>query len=169
MPCKNHSLIDDGKCDIVNFNDDCNFDGKDCCPNPTAIGDGHCNPANLINACNFDGGDCCLHANIADGICNKENLNRMCRYDGGDCCTNHTVLNGICDVGNLNHWCNSEEEWLDCTCDYQNLTRDGHCNVANNKTNCLFDDFDCLCTNATLIDGLYIDCEGCVIICKIFS
>ena len=132
-PCKNLSLIDDGTCDLINFNEDCEFDGKDCCPNPTAIGNGHCNTENLIKICNYNGGDCC---NPGDGKCDPNGLHRMCDM--------------------------KRELEEDCYCDYKNLTRDGHCNVANNKSNCLFDDFDCLCPDATLIDGLYFDCEGSI-------
>ena len=130
-PCKNHSLINNGECDLVNFNDECNFDGKDCCPNPSAIGNGVCNLENNIRLCNYDGGDCCTREKIMDGNCDLNHLNRMCNYDGGD-----------------------------CTCDYKNLTRDGHCNLVNNKSICLFDDFDCVCPNSTLVDGMYIDCDG---------
>ena len=118
---------------MINFNEECKFDGKDCCPNPTAIGNGHCNTENLIKICNYDGGDCC---NPGDGKCETHGFNRMCDM--------------------------KRELEEDCYCDYKNLTRDGHCNLANNKTNCLFDDFDCLCSNATLADGLYFDCEGSV-------
>ena len=83
-PCKNHSLIDDGKCDLVNFHEVCNFDGKDCCPNPSAIGNGYCNLENDILLCNNDGGDCCNHQKIMDGFCDPINLNRICDYDGDD-------------------------------------------------------------------------------------
>ena len=125
-PCKNHSLIDDSTCDMVNYNEECKFDGKDCCPNPTAIGNGYCNSENLIKMCNFDGGDCCELDKVGDGTCDEGNLNRLCDFHG---------------------------ELKDCSCDYKNLTRDGYCNVANNKSNCLFDDLDCSCPNSTLIDN----------------
>ena len=36
----------------------------------------------------------------------------------------------------------------------------GHCNPTNNKSNCLFDDYDCLCPNSTLINDVYVDCTG---------
>ena len=83
--CKNHSLIDDGDCDLVNFNELCNFDGKDCCPNPLAIKNGHCNPENNIRLCNYDGGDCCDPFKIMNGFCDPINLNGHCSYDGDDC------------------------------------------------------------------------------------
>ena len=159
-PCKNFPLIDDGKCDLINFNEKCNFDGKDCCPNPSAIGNGNCSQKNNILWCNFDGGDCCSHENVSDGICNMENLNRMCDYDGGDCCDHQKVGDGTCDIGNLNDKCDFDGEWSDCFCDYKDLKRDGHCNLANNKSSCLFDDFDCICSNSTFINGHYIGCDG---------
>ena len=149
-PCKNLSLIDDGTCDMINFNEECIFDGKDCCPNPTGIGNSHCNPENLIKICNYDGGDCCDPQKVGNGICDSNHLNRICNYDGEDCCNSG---DGKCDPHGLNPMCDMDEEWKDCSCDYQNLTRDGYCNVANNKSNCLFDDLDCSCSSSLLIDN----------------
>ena len=119
---------------MINFNEECMFDGKDCCPNPTGIGNGHCNTENVIQMCNYDGGDCC---SSGDGKCDPSALNRMCDMD---------------------------EEWNDCSCDYQNLIRDGHCNFANNKMNCLFDDYDCLCPDSLLVNGVYVKCTGNILI-----
>ena len=87
----------------------------------------------------------------------------MCNYDGGDCCEPERVNDGFCDVGNLNRMCDLDGELNDCSCDYENLTRDGICNPANNKSNCLFDNYDCLCSNSTLVNGVYVDCLGNVI------
>ena len=126
-------MINDGKCDQSIFNEECKFDGKDCCPNATAIGDGYCNHENLVKLCNYDGGDCCNPQKVEDGICHPNHLNRMCDAEG---------------------------EWNDCSCDYSNLTRDGYCNQDNNKSNCLYDNFDCLCSNSTLSNGLYTNCKG---------
>ena len=130
-------MIDDGICDLINFNENCKFDGKDCCPNPTSIGNGHCDPENVI---------------------------KMCNYDGHDCCEPETVNDGFCDVGNLNRMCDFDGELNDCSCDYENLIRDGHCNPANNKSNCLFDDYDCLCPDSSLVNGVYVDCTGNILI-----
>ena len=116
--CKTYLLIDDGKCDLINFNEECKYDGKDCCPNYHGIGNGQCESENIIKMCNYDGGDCCEPEKVNDGICDIGNLNRMCDFDG---------------------------ELNDCSCDYKNLTKDGYCNPANNKSNCLFDNYDCLC------------------------
>ena len=101
---------------------------------------------------------------MTDGICNEENMNKICRYDGGDCCNHQKVQDGICDVGNLNHWCNFDGELNDCSCDYENLTRDGLCNPTNNKSICLFDDYDCLCPDSSLVNGVYVDCTGKILI-----
>ena len=132
--CKTHLLINDGKCDLFNFNEVCNYDGKDCCPNYHGIGNGYCDPENVIKMCNYDGGDCCQPEKINDGFCDVEHLNHMCDFDG---------------------------EWKnDCFCDYENLVRDGHCNPVNNKSNCLFDDYDCLCPNSVLENGIFTQCEG---------
>ena len=130
-------MIGDGKCDLINFHEVCDYDGKDCCPNYHGIGNGFCDTENIIKMCNYDGGDCCELEKVNDGICDVRNLNRMCDIDG---------------------------ELNDCSCDYKNLTRDGHCNPANNKSNCLFDDYDCLCEGFTLVNGIYVDCEGIKII-----
>ena len=108
---------------MVNFNEKCHFDGKDCCPNPTAIGNGLYNPENDNMFCNFDGGDGCLHQKVNDGFCDLHHLNRMCKFDRSD-----------------------------CFCDFKNFTKDGHCNQANNKSFCLFDLHDCIdCPNSDLI------------------
>ena len=132
--CKTYLLIDDGKCDLINFNEVCSYDGKDCCPNYHGIGNGYCDSENII---------------------------KMCNYDGGDCCELEKINNGICEIGNLNRMCDLKGEWKnDCSCDYKNLTRDGHCNPANNKSNCLFDDYDCLCPDSSLVNGVYVNCTG---------
>ena len=117
----------------MNFNEVCQYDGKDCCPNYHGIGNGHCDVENII---------------------------KMCNYDGGDCCEPEKVNDGFCDIGNLNRMCDFEGELDDCACDYGNLIRDGHCNLANNKSNCLFDDYDCLCPNSPLINGVFTECKG---------
>ena len=90
----------------------------------------------------------------------------MCNYDGGDCCEPENVGDGFCDIGNLNRMCDFDGELNDCSCDYENLTRDGFCNSANNKSNCLFDDYDCLCQNSKLVNGFFTNCKGKQMMCK---
>ena len=51
-------LIGNGLCDDASNNQDCNYDGGECCVNPDVIGNGVCNDqTNNVN-CNYDGGDC---------------------------------------------------------------------------------------------------------------
>ena len=96
-----------------------------------------------------------------------QNNNAICNYDGGDCCRPEKINDGFCDVEHLNRMCDFDGEWKnDCFCDYENLVRDGHCNPANNKLNCLFDDYDCLCPNSVLENGIFTQCEG--MSCAIF-
>ena len=53
------------------------------------VGNGLCNEETNNNECNFDGGDCCPNSFlIANGYCNDETNKKECSYDGGDCCVN---------------------------------------------------------------------------------
>ena len=107
--CLNYSMINDGHCQLINFNEDCAYDGSDCCPNPNAIGNDLCNLENNIKMCNFDGGDCCIIDKIGDGYCDPLNFNRMCRDDEGDCtCENNLIRNGQCDLINNKYNCDFE-------------------------------------------------------------
>ena len=53
------------------------------------VGNGLCNEETNNNECNFDGGDCCPNSFlISNGYCNDETNKIECNYDGGDCCVN---------------------------------------------------------------------------------
>ena len=72
--------IGDGYCDDENNNDDCNFDGGDCCkPN---VNTQYCTECICYANINCDGP---LDL-IDNGICNDETNTAWCNYDGGDCC-----------------------------------------------------------------------------------
>ena len=92
----------DGKCDVLLNNKDCNYDGGDCYefntyyPNcvvskPSWVGDNFCDGTEYnTTECGFDGGDCldmfdlgCSGA--ANGYCENMFNNERCNYDGGDC------------------------------------------------------------------------------------
>ena len=75
-------MVGDGFCqDSVN-NDQCNFDGGDCC--------GSCINTKYCMDCECNG----KHSNdeqvnnpfVADAVCQDENNNAGCNFDGGDCC-----------------------------------------------------------------------------------
>ena len=99
----------DGYCHDEANNNDCNYDGGDCCgtcvnkdhcsecaclsedtgnrvPNPF-VGNGYCNEETNTTDCKYDGGDCCSAPNlVGDGFCNDETNLAACLFDGGDCC-----------------------------------------------------------------------------------
>ena len=78
------------------------------------IGDGYCDDETNNNECDFDGGDCCgqyintaycskciCHEDcdapmelIGNGVCDDEANNVDCKYDGGDCGTTTTPGGG---------------------------------------------------------------------------
>ena len=78
-------VFSQGECDLINNNQECGYDGKDCekqnlWPNCTyrhLIDNGECDKVNEKNAdCNFDGEDCkwssCPHKDwINDGVCDS--------------------------------------------------------------------------------------------------
>jgi hypothetical protein len=113
-----------------------------CTSNPFWIGDGQCDDATNNQECHFDGGDCCgynvntLHcmecicfedlscdaplALIGDGVCDDEANIAGCSYDGGDCCgdcANTDLCNECtCHDGGampLDISCKSKEYFLD--------------------------------------------------------
>ena len=112
--CDYVALVNNGFCNDETNNEDCNYDGGDCCvvdANTDScsecacylretcaagyhplVGNGFCNDDTNIAECDFDGGDCCSNLNmVGDDFCNDENNNPECTYDGGDCCVNvHT-------------------------------------------------------------------------------
>ena len=132
--------INDGECDLINFNEECHHDGGDCCPSVALIGDSFCNPENDIRACNYDGGDCCLTEQINDGFCDPVNYNRMCRFDGADChCEYNLIGNSVCDLVNNKVMC--DYDGGDC-CDLSKVG-DGLCYELNNNPKCFNDGGDC--------------------------
>ena len=102
-------MVGNGFCNDETNNEDCNYDGGDCCvvnANTNScsdcschlietcaagyhplVGNGFCNDDTNIAECDYDGGDCCPNPNmVGDGICNDETNNLECNYVGGDCC-----------------------------------------------------------------------------------
>ena len=108
-PCAFGSWIGDGICQEINNNEECYWDGYDCC-NHYALTDGFCDDENNKRECGWDGGDCCgnnvkieyctvcechepnfelkqcKYEQIGNGICNDESNTEECHWDGGDCC-----------------------------------------------------------------------------------
>jgi len=80
----------DGYCDDDNNNDNCDYDGGDCCGNDVQT--------TFCSAC-----QCLACADNypnwwGDGICDDGNNNQGCNYDGGDCCMGSSQNNSWCTV-----------------------------------------------------------------------
>lgn len=100
------AYIGDRMCDHVNNNEECGYDGGDCCPCDC---DG-CSSSSSFNyhagyVTSLDGGfrclnpesdcvdrvavmypDCAGYLSVGNGECDRMNNNEACSYDGGDCC-----------------------------------------------------------------------------------
>ena len=102
-------MVGNGVCEDETNNQDCNYDGGDCCvvnANTVScsecvchliatcaagyhslVGNGFCNDDTNIAECNYDGGDCCPNPNmVGDAICHADTNHLGCNFDGGDCC-----------------------------------------------------------------------------------
>ena len=130
------------------------------------IGDGFCNDEANNENCNYDGGDCCgytvntdfcsdckcyvngtcvagTHPLVGDGFCHDETNNAICNYDGGDCCVNINA-----------------DHCIECKCYHEDncvlgytpsVVWDGFCNDETNNANCYYDGGDC-CKFSEIID-----------------
>ena len=127
-----HPLVADGFCNDETNNDDCHYDGGDCC--------GSCINTDYCSQCTCLGeiiGNGIPNAFVGDGFCNDETNNADCNYDGGDCCGS-CILNNQC---------------TDCAClggaDVINsLIGNGLCNDETNNADCYYDGGDCCKSNA---------------------
>ena len=101
--CPYHTLIGDGDCNDESNNEECNYDGGDCC--------GSCIVTNLCSECSCLGnvtGNGETSRSIGDGICNDETNTLECNFDGNDCCRHPTItefcVNCTCIDGELKNW-----------------------------------------------------------------
>ena len=143
---------------MENQNDDCYYDGGDCC-NQTLVGNLECNKINFFKTCGFyDGGECCAEsawrgrnhifyfgdkknsyhpALIGDGICNiyakNVKYSAICYYDGGDCCDQNEIGDGVCQNYNNFATCGNFDGG-DCIDKYQ-----------FSKSPCIFNGIEIVC------------------------
>ena len=112
----------DGFCDNILNNEDCEYDGGDCCECTCVDGP--------IYTCGFYGLRCedptCLDPNLLaefpdcggnllrvdNGACDAYNNNEECGYDGGDCCLCTCIKNGKCGFKDFDCLDPSAEEGL---------------------------------------------------------
>ena len=93
-------MVGDNYCDDGNNNQECNYDGGDCCgPNVNTqyctacqcLGDGGSSGGNgtlgtTTPSLTTNSGGCSSPNWVGDGYCDDGNNNQECNYDGGDCC-----------------------------------------------------------------------------------
>ena len=160
----------DRRCDVDNNNQECGFDGGDCCEasNPLCGTPGQSNcdcldPSGGVHALVSECG--ATLGQLGDGACDPEYNSKRCGFDGGDCCES---TNAQCGVAVGTHQCQcldpqAVEHGGNCTGN-SDWMGDGWCDSINNNGTCGFDGGDCCgstCTTGTYVCGAYVsfDCE----------
>ena len=186
------SWIQDGICDTVNNNVECDFDGGDCCEctlsddgssiyNEALISSLNCvdpsNPCYNLHAVALQAS--CANGTIAwihNGYCDINNNNEGCLYDGGDCCEctlsddgssiyNETLISSLNCVDPSDPCYNLHAVALQASCANGTiaLIHNGYCDINNNNEGCLYDGGDCCeCTRIDDDDGSYSSFSLCV-------
>ena len=77
------SVVGDGFCNDQTNNENCNYDGGDCC--------GSCVVKNHCTQCACLGGPDTTNILVGNMFCNDEANIADCNYDGGDCCGTCTL------------------------------------------------------------------------------
>jgi hypothetical protein len=113
-------LVGNGVCEDETNNQDCNYDGGDCCVvNANTVSCSEC-VCHLIDTCAAG-----YHPLVGNGFCNDDTNIAECDYDGGDCCSNSEfVANG-----------------------FTNIVCDGICHDETNHLGCNYDGGDCCLMN----------------------
>ncbi len=145
LGCDNHYMISNGVCDGDNNNDECKFDGGDCCLEPsfclfTCEGD-DC-------LCHETGSShCCYNIHWSnDGFCDESNNNLQCLFDGSDCCVEEadcSYCEGdgcICHETGISHCSGNDASHCDKPLIW---IGDGLCDPGANKLECDYDGGDC--------------------------
>ena len=88
-----NALVANGFCNDETNNQECNYDGGDCCG---CILTDYCSDCQCLGGVTQNS-----HMLVSNGICNDETNKEDCNYDGGDCC----LLSSL-----------STEHCLECAC-----------------------------------------------------
>ena len=83
--CSQSFMIADGFCNDETNNENCGFDGGDCCVNVNTA---------LCTECNCFLQETCatgFHPLVGDGVCNDNTNIPECEYDGSDCCISPVI------------------------------------------------------------------------------
>ena len=76
-----YAMIGDGYCNDETNNEDCNYDGGDCCG--TCVITNQCSECECLGGVSGNGDS---SAALGNGYCDDETNNADCYYDGLDCC-----------------------------------------------------------------------------------
>ena len=161
--------IGDYRCDNENNNEECAYDGGDCCPCTNYVSWSDDYAYEVFDIFCRDPTSGCLDPrvemypnctdgviqDIGDGWCDLVNNNKGCRFDGGDCCectraSNESSFSLCADPGAACY--NPTAATVHTTCVNGNIDYigDGWCDANNNNKECLYDGGDCCmctCTN----------------------
>ena len=77
--------VGDGFCQDLTNNEECDFDGGDCCG--SCVNTKYCNDCECVGDQIGEAAD--NNAFFANGICQDELNNAQCNFDGFDCCNLH--------------------------------------------------------------------------------
>ena len=160
------------RCHYMNNNEECAYDGGDCCPCTNLVSRSDDYVYEVFDIFCRDPNSGCLDPrvdiypnctdgvipDIGDGWCDVENNNEGCHFDGGDCCdcaraTNRSSFSLCADPGTV---CYSPTAvTVQSTGINGNIyfIGDGWCDAQNNNKECLFDGGDCCmctCTNGPI-------------------
>ena len=161
--------IGDSFCNYENNNEECAYDGGDCCPCTNyAPWSGDYVVERWIMFCRDPRSGCLdprvdMYPNCTDGVipdigdgwCDVENNNEGCRFDGGDCCdcaraSNQSSFSLCADPGAVCYNPTAVSVQSSCINGTIESIGDGRCDAINNNKGCLYDGGDCCmcsCTN----------------------
>ncbi|CAM9823855.1 unnamed protein product [Ectocarpus fasciculatus] len=132
--------MSDGFCDADNNNEECQYDGGDCCSCDCVDDDFTCGDTaydclDVGSSCYGDLQCSGVPNLMSNGECDADNNNEECEYDGGDCCScDCTDGDYICgsvgynclDVGSSCYVCGNDE---DCNVGYICCEEDNTCKI----------------------------------------
>ena len=159
--CGSPNWQGDNSCDDENNNEECNWDGGDCCG--YYVNTNYCYNCECLDP-NFNDtllpNGCIIPSWAGDNSCDDINNNEECNWDGGDCC-GFNVNTNYC------YYCEcldpSFNDLLPITispyigCLFPSWAGDNYCDDENNYQGCDFDGGDCCGDNVNT--SYCYDCE----------
>lgn len=147
--------IGNGWCDMENNNEDCDYDGYDCCacqyetPPHEFVVKHFLVCRNPNSMCELDPrveeyADCNGDINdLEDGYCDQRNNIVDCGHDGGDCCGCGGTDDGFSSSSCEGSGASCSYYLPACPNGYTEGLGDEFCDLVNNNEECNFDNYDC--------------------------